>query len=216
MDVDRILNLLKNKSFRKLIDGYSKPSDIEITTKVTRGFDLSHHIKGLSEDTIKEVIKTMEDENIIEKEDIGNTVQCPYCGNINLFEYYKCPICGSTKMKKIYMLQHKDCGKVFTSENLVVDKCPRCDKPISSIEELELIGGLFKCDDCGEKFEHPEIRYKCSDCGADFSVREAKVSRVFGYKINEKALGIIEMLFAYNKLFHELLEVDMILRCQVR
>jgi len=205
---DKILNLLRNRSFRKLIHGYAKPEDIEIITRVIRGFDLLHHIEGLSKESVSDVMKIMEEENIIEKVDIGNAVSCPYCGNINLFEYYRCPRCASTDIKKIYMVQHKDCGKVFTTETLKIDKCPKCGKPISSIDELDLIGGLFKCLDCGETFEHPDIRYKCSECGAEFTVREAKVSRVYGYRIRKDSIDILRILFAYDKILQELSSND--------
>lgn len=204
MLIDKLIELLRSDDVKKVLESIRSGKDINISTKFSTRVDLSHTVGSLSISESEKVIDLLSKLDIIKEARYANTVRCPYCGSLNIKETFKCPECGSTNIKKVYILQHLKCGKSFSSDKLLVDRCPACKDDITSIKEIRLVGGLFKCNKCGAMFETPNITYTCSDCGSQFGIREADVGTLYKYKLSDEGIRILDDLGKFKTILDKL------------
>ena len=202
MDPEKVVRLLKMDHIWKLVNSFASPKEILIGTRVHRVFDVFPYIEGISDEDTKDIIETLMREEALEVVEHSNTPSCPYCTSVNLVEHFRCPYCRTTNIKKVYMIQHIECGKSFTADKFKLDSCPRCGSVIKNIDDVKIIGGLFHCNECGETFETPDIRYKCLNCGYEFGIREANVKKIYRYRIKGESLKTMEAIYGY-KLIHD-------------
>lgn len=197
--MDKVLKLLSDRSFRKYLFSKQSREDIGVSVDVRHGIKVSYRMgDGLTEDEAAKVLKLLISEGLVKEALHSNTVLCPYCSSVDVQTSYVCPRCGSLDIGKDYVIQHIKCGSMFSADRLTISDCPKCGQPISSVDELRVAGGLFRCNTCNSSFDIPVIRYTCNECGRNFTIREAQVKKIHTYAIKEDAERILDILFAYK------------------
>lgn len=210
MDAEVIVDLLKDDNIKSLL--LKDKDEIKIQRAILRSYDIVDVIAGFEREESARILESLKEKGLVKKVKMGNYVVCPYCKSINIHESYLCPFCKSDNLEKIYMVQHLECGQTFSTNDLHIDTCPRCGGKINGLSDIRLIGGLFKCLDCGEYFELPEIKYKCMDCQMEFSVKEAMIKSIESYELTPDAKIVLRIMQGYKviaKILEELgFEID--------
>jgi predicted RNA-binding Zn-ribbon protein involved in translation (DUF1610 family) len=67
--------------------------------------------------------------------------------------------------------------------------CPRCGTGLSEeLANYRIIGNFYQCDNCGNRFDKPEVLHLCQNCGRSSTFQDVKYVKVFSYRISEETV----------------------------
>lgn len=155
-------------------------------------------------DYVRELLQSLAKKKFLMPKEPLKVILCPDCGSPHVYVKYICPRCQSRNVVSTNLIEHPFCGytgvlKNFISESKLV--CPNCHTELRSLRgeprgddfknDYLVIGSMFECGDCGNRFERPNFLHICQKCGSDFSYRSSKYETLYDYEIPE---NIIENL----------------------
>jgi CheY-like chemotaxis protein len=135
--------------------------------------------------TMKKLNK-LSDKNLLKKEEKERVILCPSCDSLETYSRYSCPSCKSTKIDRLNLLQHIKCGHTGYKKEFENDfdyVCPRCSEKNYNPSEYKIIGTVFECQDCGNKFNKPNINHYCKRCGEYFDYTNSRYITIYDYSI---------------------------------
>lgn len=128
-------------------------------------------------------------------------ILCPDCGSPHVYIKYACPRCQSGNVESTNLIEHPFCGytgilKNFTSGSKLI--CPNCRTELRSLrstprggdseKDYLIIGSMFECDDCENRFERPVFLHVCQQCDAEFNYRSSICETLYNYEIPKKVI----------------------------
>ncbi|NLE04330.1 MAG: hypothetical protein GX638_05940 [Crenarchaeota archaeon] len=129
-------------------------------------------------------------ENFLKVEPLDRVLTCPQCGSPEMYSKYTCPRCKSDNVNFTELLEHIKCGNIgakdtFKKGNTLI--CPRCETTITDeTNESRIIGHFYQCENCGYRFDRPDIIHVCMNCGTISTYQNAKYGKVYRYTIPEQ------------------------------
>ena len=127
---------------------------------------------------------------------------CPICDSADVYSMYVCTKCKGSNVNRVRLIEHIFCGytgirEEFESGTKLI--CPNCktdlgdrkDSPPGdgSREDYRVIGTSFECEDCGNRFDKPNISHVCQSCGEEFNYRTAVYTKYFDFELPEKVIA---------------------------
>ena len=95
----------------------------------------------------------------------------------------RCPKCRSHNVEKTSLTEHIPCGNIDQKEKYKDDRCPKCGEPLVE-GQYRNMGRWYVCQECGERFEHPELDLVCRCCNKNFTLKEAQVVKIEKFLLN--------------------------------
>lgn len=123
--------------------------------------------------------------DLLQKSFYDSISTCPNCGALAITLHPSCPKCKSHHIEKTSLTEHIPCGYIDQREKYTTDICPKCGKRLFE-GQYRNMGRWYICEDCGERFEHPNFNLICRECNTSFGTEEAKVLEVPKFTLNPK------------------------------
>lgn len=127
---------------------------------------------------------------------------CPACDSAEIISKYICPRCKSGEVNRVRLVEHTFCGYTGVMEEfasgtqLICPNCktnlgPRRGKPPGdkSKEDYKIIGTSFECEDCGNRFDRPNVGHTCKNCDEDFTYKTGIYSKYFAFEVPERVIN---------------------------
>lgn len=159
-------------------------NEISILTPVldvdkTPRYVIVENVTHLASDEVANLLDKMAQADVLKKELFTKTVSCPKCNKpSDVYDRFECPKCGSTGMS-VSTVPNSPKTMGITRDNEQVE--------IAEHKESHESISVYRCDNCGEIFVEPALRFSCKRCRHKFRFRDAKLRDVFSYRLNETA-----------------------------
>ena len=133
----------------------------------------------------REFLENLARLDILEKNFFDSVSTCPSCQSTAMTIHGRCPNCKSHHIKKTSLTEHIPCGNIDQRDKYIQNRCPRCNQPL--IEgQIRDMGRWYTCQECNERFEHPEYDIICRNCQNKFTIEQAKVVEISKYSLSDK------------------------------
>ena len=192
--------LIKNRKEGEITPSYHPALGFIYELKGTKKGDEEHrYTKAFLENLVRL--------DILQKSFYDSISTCPKCRSTASTLHPSCTKCKSHNIAKTSLTEHIPCGYIDQREKYAKELCPKCGKIL--IEgEYRNMGRWYICNECGEKFEHPQFNLICRECDNSFSIEEANVQEVPKFILNPKREKEIRQnvasLESISKLFTDL------------
>jgi hypothetical protein len=140
------------------------------------------------EHTLSErLLERLADAGILDRVILDRIQVCPHCGALPVYRA-TCHSCRSSLIVADELVHHFACAHVgavdqFRHENVL--RCPKCQiGPLIVGSDFEYLPGLHTCLDCAGVGSQLQLRGKCTACEHDFSVDEATLHELGGFRPN--------------------------------
>jgi transcription elongation factor Elf1 len=123
---------------------------------------------------------------------VDRALICPHCGSPEVHSKFTCPRCNYESVELTQLIEHKKCGYIgalsdFSKPNGLV--CPRCRTTLTSDPmDYRIIGNFYQCENCGNRFDKPEVKHICQNCGKPSTFQDVKYEKVFSYRVSEEVV----------------------------
>jgi hypothetical protein len=164
--------------------------------------NLEEHVDNHGIDDFKLMLSSLEEKGYLRKTETRPVIFCPKCNSHNVYSVYTCPKCRSDNVDRLDFLEHLHCGYIDERDKFQQDSkliCPNCDIELKYVEledseadkhKYHVVGTNFVCDQCGAKFEKPDITHICQDCEARFNFKNSRYEKLISYQITQKGLDV--------------------------
>ncbi len=190
--IGRLLRYMEENP--KLVEFLIKVLDenIEVLEPTITSSGVTYPSVGASDVELEEFRRPLSELGIMKYETVGTVFSCPACRS-PLFTFPKCPICGSLKVVNVTLISHPACGftgalKDYRKGHKLV--CPRCGLEVTE-EQLQFYGRTFECEDCGARFDRPELHFYCGNCGAFVKKDDVLLIAARKYVIDRKYYPVV-------------------------
>jgi DNA-directed RNA polymerase subunit RPC12/RpoP len=192
---ERLLNYLVDNGIKEIKPTIRYDSikfdELEDFRKINRIEDLNSLLKNV---TLKGYFNELE---------FDRSIFCPNCGSIHKQTKYNCARCNSIKVKRYELIEHSTCGYIaerkafLNEENIFV--CPGCSRKTTSktrksknkdVGVFNVIGTSYSCDNCGHKFDKPEVTNICQNCGTIYDYKNSLYNIQYYYNLTDKIMEI--------------------------
>ena len=162
------------------------------------------------------LLESLAEKGFLDLEEQEPYIFCPNCNATHVYSRYSCPKCRSTEVEHIKIIEHPFCGytglrrKFISGPSLI---CPNCSTNFGSLDEdppgdrsrgdYVILGSSFQCENCGSRFDRPNIFHICQKCGKVFNYMTGTYKKLRDYEIPENVLKSMQMRQKYNILLIE-------------
>ena len=153
----------------------------------------------------RECLENLARLDIMQKSFYDTASACPNCSSTIITLHSRCPKCKSHNVVKTSLTEHIPCGNIEQRTNYVNNRCPKCGDLLVE-GQYRNMGRWYLCNDCGERFEHPELDIVCRKCNRNFAVKEAKVAEIPKFKLKASRVREIRQNVASLEDIRTLLE----------
>jgi predicted RNA-binding Zn-ribbon protein involved in translation (DUF1610 family) len=108
---------------------------------------------------------------------------CPNCESTIITFHNRCPKCKSHNVKKTSLTEHIPCGYIDQKDKYLAGRCPKCGELLVE-GQYRNMGRWYVCNECSERFEHPEFDLICHNCNKHFTINEAHVLEIPKFSLN--------------------------------
>ncbi len=142
--------------------------------------------------TVKSMLEGLAQKGTLKSKVVDRALICPHCGSPEVHSKFTCPRCNSESVELTQLIEHKKCGYIgtisdFSKPNGLV--CPRCGTTLTSDSvDYRIIGNFYQCENCGNRFDKPEVKHVCQNCGKPSTFQDVKYEKVFSYSISEAVI----------------------------
>jgi len=164
----------------------------------TPRYVIVENVTHLAHHKVAYLLEKMAQASLLKKELCTKIVSCPKCHKASeVYDRFECPKCGSVNMSALTLPRSfKATGSIRDNEQ---EEFAEPDGGRSS-------RSICQCDNCGEIFVEPTLRFSCKSCRLEFQFRDAKLEDVFSYRLNEAAspeLGSAAYLLTIKDMFEK-------------
>jgi CheY-like chemotaxis protein len=191
LDTHNFSNLDKDEKdiLRNISD--SRLSKISLQFKDVEPVFTGIDIDGKWIDVMK-ILNKLSEKNLLIKDEYERVILCPSCDSVETYSRYSCPSCKSTKIDRLNLIQHLKCGhmghkKEFEENSQYI--CPKCSPKTHKPKEYKIIGTIFECNECGSRFNKPNINHYCKKCDEYFDYNNSRYIPVYIYSIGNSLKG---------------------------
>jgi hypothetical protein len=191
----QIMQLVGNNKVMRLINEILANKVAEFHPQIDFDSDLGCRypsaeklIEGNPEDIVQ-ILDSLAASGILNKIYYDRLLRCPQCTSINLRPMTHCPKCGSGNISRGRILEHLVCKYTGLEEDFILKGkyiCPNCYQTLVATESnYRSLGLLYKCLECDNIFNLPQIKWSCLKCSSTTS--EDKIINVtfYSYVFNE-------------------------------
>jgi len=203
------LTELENCFLEYLVDSEYSEFQISSEGNISQNIILQKIKEKISKENIFNILVSLEKKGYLEKNVLGSSVQCPDCYSKDIKITFSCPNCNSNKIIKNEIIEHPYCGyrgnkSQFNKNGKLV--CPQClsiltrkekinkenDKKFVIVNSYLINGSVFKCEECGNIINKPNINFTCNKCETKFNYKNAEYQNPIKYVIpDEKYKNIL-------------------------
>jgi len=165
---------------------------------------------------IHQLLESLADKELLIPKEKEPALFCPKCHATQVYSRYTCPRCQSHKARRIELLEHLFCGYTGVKKKFISGpslKCPICSMDLGPLDEkppgdgsrkdYKIIGSSFECEECGNKFNRPNVVHACQKCGAVFDYKRAIYEKLHDYEIPEQIIQTMRPRGEYSVLLIE-------------
>jgi transposase-like protein len=191
-DEERLLNYLVDNEIK----------EINPTIRYNSiSYDLLEDFKRINRvEDINQLLKNLTVKGYFDESEYDRSIFCSNCGSIHKQSKYNCPQCGSIKVKRYELIEHSTCGHIAERKEFLDEEkklvCPSCSvsTPSTSKKKSEgefiVIGTSYACDNCGYKFDKPEVTHLCQNCGTVYDYKDSIYDLQYSYTLTDKITEI--------------------------
>ena len=143
--------------------------------------------------SVKNTLKELASQGLLKGKIVDRILLCPSCNSPEVRSKFSCPRCNSDGVMLTQLIEHKTCGYLGTRNDFLKNVlliCPRCGVNISNnLESHRIVGDFYQCDNCGNRFDKPDVIHVCQNCGKSSTFREIKYTEVLSYRISDDFIG---------------------------
>jgi hypothetical protein len=167
-----------------------KPSMDKVTITYP---DLKEHLEQTDFISTKFVLDSLLHEGLLKEKSRERILVCPKCTSPDVRSKFSCPRCNSESVELTQLLEHTTCGYIgsridFSKCGQLV--CPRCNTDLSQdTSSYRSIGNFYRCEECENRFDKPEVVHICQNCGKMSSFKEIKYPRISVYRISDDVVN---------------------------
>jgi CheY-like chemotaxis protein/ribosomal protein L37AE/L43A len=138
------------------------------------------------------LLESLAGKGYLKEFNLGTVLLCPECSSPVVMITLICNECGSTKVKKIDIIQHIECGYRAEESKFLDGKtmtCPQCNIALESSslgETHRVVSSKYSCDSCGKNIEKAQTILHCLKCKNKFKHGEAVKRNPKGYIVVDK------------------------------
>lgn len=179
LETQRLLReLLKDGSRKEIIPTYD-PAKGYTYKSIKQIFE-----GELSNKEMTEYLDRLTRLDILQKSFYDSVSTCPNCDSTNITLHNGCPKCKSHRISKTSLTEHIPCGYIGERDKYNQGNCPKCGLNINETPYVNL-GRWYVCQECGEKFEHPQLDAVCRNCDTIFTIEETNLKEISKYSLND-------------------------------
>jgi predicted RNA-binding Zn-ribbon protein involved in translation (DUF1610 family) len=131
----------------------------------------------------RDFLESLVELDILQKSFYDSVSVCPNCESTTITLHNRCPKCRSHNVEKTSLTEHIPCGYIDQRNRYKEDHCPKCGEQLFE-GKYRNMGRWYVCQECGERFEHPEFDLICRKCNENFTMKEARVSEIPKFSLN--------------------------------
>ncbi|MCW4005171.1 MAG: hypothetical protein NWF04_01025 [Candidatus Bathyarchaeota archaeon] len=154
-----------------------------------RYFDIENVLGTADLPAAKGVLDDLTKKGMLKSKIANRVLLCPNCSSPEVHSKFHCPRCDSENVMLTELIEHKTCGYIgarsdFLRGNKLI--CPRCSTDLTNQPAAyKIIGNFYQCDNCGNRFDKPEVVHICQNCGTTSTFQQVKYVKVFSYRIDD-------------------------------
>jgi predicted RNA-binding Zn-ribbon protein involved in translation (DUF1610 family) len=154
--------------------------------------DAEEILKSADSDVVKSVLEDLTMKGLLKSRIVSRVLTCPRCGSPDIHSKFTCPRCGFDSVELTELIEHPKCGYIGVRVDFLRNSqlvCPRCGTELSDEPaNYRIIGNFYQCDNCGNRFDKPEVLHICQNCGKSSTFQDVKYVKVFSFRISEETI----------------------------
>jgi hypothetical protein len=166
--------------------------------------------KNYSYSMITHTLGSLVKQGVLKEQDATRVLTCPSCNSPEIHSKFTCTRCGSDAVSLTQLLEHRACGYIGAYSDFLKNEdmiCPRCGSKLSKEEaDYRSIGNFYKCENCSNRFDKPEVVHVCLNCERVSTFQEVNYIRVPSYRVNDNVLSELTSEFPLLEHLSEFLE----------
>lgn len=141
---------------------------------------------------VKHMLEGLAEKGALKSKVIDRALICPHCGSPEVHSKFTCPRCNSENVELTQLIEHKKCGYIgavsdFSKPTGLI--CPRCGTQLMPDSvDYRIIGNFYQCENCGNRFDKPEVKHVCQNCGKPSTFQDIKYQKIFSYRISDEVV----------------------------
>jgi predicted RNA-binding Zn-ribbon protein involved in translation (DUF1610 family) len=201
-DSQRIVDLVGNKKALKLVTEILAGSISEIhpvfdfDSELGFKYPAAEKLVNAKGKEAVSILESLAGDGILNRVFFDRLLRCPQCQSINLRPTTHCARCGSGNIVRGRILEHLVC-KYTGLEDEFISKgkyvCPSCYQVLVSTESnYRSLGLLYKCRECDNIFNLPQLKWKCLKCSSITAEDKVTDITIHSYTFNETKRSWLE------------------------
>ncbi len=188
----------KLELLKQLSNGNLDVLEPELTGSVDTGYRYPDvdALFDLDSATSISMLEELAGDGFLNRELVDRIHLCPDCGRYTLNFREVCPDCRTVRITLTDMIHHYSCGNVGPEiKHKVGSKliCTKCDTELQHIGiDYEKVNTLYYCDNCGNKFEDPEVSCRCLSCGEEHDISSVEERKIHLYELSSQGTRSVE------------------------
>jgi len=154
--------------------------------------DASHFLPDQDLIAVKNFLTKLAEKGVLKSKVVDRVLVCPQCGSPEVHSKFACPRCNSENVELTQLIEHKKCGYIGALDNFSKQAglvCPRCGTILDSAKlEYRVIGNFYQCENCGNRFDKPEVKHVCQNCGQVSTFQDIKYEKIFAYRVTDDVI----------------------------
>ncbi|MGF3521518.1 MAG: hypothetical protein ACQXXJ_00280 [Candidatus Bathyarchaeia archaeon] len=140
----------------------------------------------------KNLLNELSEKGMLKTKVVDRVLLCPHCGSPEVHSKFACPRCNSENVALTQLIEHKKCGYIgaigdFSKSTGLV--CPRCGATLDAAKpDYRVIGNFYQCENCGNRFDKPEVNHKCQNCEKVSNFQDIKYEKIFAYHVADDVI----------------------------